>query len=159
MTMNTTNSFHGLVALPLQADETGPRRGIVFSDVSKESGVRFKMTAGKDPSTQLLEVKGSGVAMVDYDNDGDLDLFFANGATLDGALTAASLVASGQTITADSFEAGTVGATTIQGDGLDLNIDGDVNTNNLNLLDPDNDGSAILFLGTTRAMAAHSFNG
>ena len=48
--------------LALPADELGRHQGIVFRDVSKESGARFKMTAGKDPSTQLLEVKGSGVA-------------------------------------------------------------------------------------------------
>jgi hypothetical protein len=40
-------------------------------------------TSGRNPSTQLLEVKGGGLALVDYDNDEDLDVFVPNGAYLD----------------------------------------------------------------------------
>ena len=36
------------------------------------------MTAKK----YLIETMGSGVALLDYDNDGRLDIFFANGAPL-----------------------------------------------------------------------------
>jgi hypothetical protein len=35
------------------------------------------------PSREILEVNGGGIGLFDYDNDGDLDLFLANGATLD----------------------------------------------------------------------------
>jgi hypothetical protein len=35
------------------------------------------------PSTQILEVKGCGLALIDFDADGDLDLFAPNGATLE----------------------------------------------------------------------------
>ncbi len=34
------------------------------------------------PSTQILEVKGNGLALIDYNKDGHLDLFVPNGATL-----------------------------------------------------------------------------
>ncbi len=62
------------------ADE---RSTIRFTDVTRSSGIDFAMTSGRTPSKHLLEINGGGVAMLDYDNDGDLDLFFANGATLD----------------------------------------------------------------------------
>ncbi len=41
------------------------------------------LTCGRSPSTQLVEVKGGGLALIDYDKDGDLDVFVPNGAYLD----------------------------------------------------------------------------
>jgi len=64
------------------ADPT-QKSSIRFTDVTADSGVDFTMTSGKTPSRYILEVDGGGVALFDYDGDGDLDLFFANGATLD----------------------------------------------------------------------------
>jgi hypothetical protein len=40
-------------------------------------------TCGRSLPTQILEVKGGGLALLDYDDDGDLDVFVPNGATLD----------------------------------------------------------------------------
>lgn len=39
--------------------------------------------SGGLPSSQILEVKGGGLALVDYDGDGDRDLLVPNGATLE----------------------------------------------------------------------------
>jgi enediyne biosynthesis protein E4 len=39
---------------------------------------------GKSSNRYLLETTGCGVAMLDYDNDGRIDLFFVNGTTLEG---------------------------------------------------------------------------
>ncbi len=64
------------------AETAGPPT-IRFADVSRSCGIDLRMTSGKVPSREIIEVNGGGVAMIDYDNDGDLDLFFANGATLD----------------------------------------------------------------------------
>jgi enediyne biosynthesis protein E4 len=54
-----------------------------FTDATARAGIDAVLTSGRSPSTQILEVKGGGLALIDYDNDGDLDLFLPNGAYLD----------------------------------------------------------------------------
>jgi enediyne biosynthesis protein E4 len=54
-----------------------------FIDVTQKLGVHFKQEASPTSKKYLLEAMGSGVALFDYDNDGRLDIFFANGAHLD----------------------------------------------------------------------------
>jgi hypothetical protein len=53
-----------------------------FADVTERSGVKFKHEAGLSSQKYLLESMGGGVAMLDYDGDGWLDLFFVNGAAI-----------------------------------------------------------------------------
>ncbi len=53
-----------------------------FRDITEPSGVRFKNEASHTPEKYLLESMTGGVAMLDYDGDGWLDLFFVNGAAL-----------------------------------------------------------------------------
>jgi hypothetical protein len=53
-----------------------------FVDVTRKLGVDFKQEASPTSRKYLLETMGSGVALFDYDNDGRLDIFFANGARL-----------------------------------------------------------------------------
>jgi len=49
---------------------------------SARSGVTFRHAASKTSQKYLPESMGAGVAMLDYNNDGRLDLFFVNGAAL-----------------------------------------------------------------------------
>jgi len=54
-----------------------------FVDVTEKSGIHFLQQASKTSKKYLLETMGSGVAVFDYDNDGQLDIFLANGARID----------------------------------------------------------------------------
>ncbi len=54
--------------------------GVRFVNVAREAGLRTKTIFGAERSNKyLLETTGCGVAFIDYDNDGWLDLFFVNG--------------------------------------------------------------------------------
>src|SRR5262249_28174229 len=51
-----------------------------FEDVTDRSGVSFAYRNGAEAGRHyILESLGGGVALFDYDNDGDLDLFCAGG--------------------------------------------------------------------------------
>jgi hypothetical protein len=54
-----------------------------FVDATSKMGIHFRHQASPTSKKYLLETMGSGVAVFDYDDDGRLDIFFANGARLD----------------------------------------------------------------------------
>ena len=57
-----------------------------FTDVAKEAGLTHPIVyGGTDAKSYILEVVGCGVAFLDYDNDGWLDLLVLNGTRLEGA--------------------------------------------------------------------------
>jgi len=56
---------------------------VQFTDITGVSGVAFRHAASPTSQKYLLETMGAGVALLDYDNDGRLDLYFTNGARLD----------------------------------------------------------------------------
>jgi hypothetical protein len=57
--------------------------GIVFNDVTNQAGITFRYTFGDFAYDNILESSGSGVAFLDYDDDGDYDLLFLNGRYLE----------------------------------------------------------------------------
>ena len=69
-------------ALVAQTPPGGAGTAIRFTDASSDAGLAGILTSGATPSSEVLEVKGGGLALIDFDNDGDLDLFVPNGATL-----------------------------------------------------------------------------
>jgi hypothetical protein len=57
-----------------------------FIDVSAQAGLRMEnVNGGVDTKRYVIETTGSGVAILDYDNDGWPDIFLVNGTTLDEA--------------------------------------------------------------------------
>lgn len=52
---------------------------VTFSDVTNGSGVNFRHFTGASGKKYLPETMGSGVCVLDYDNDGRQDLLFVNG--------------------------------------------------------------------------------
>jgi len=55
---------------------------VVFADVTDAVGVRFRHYNGLTGQLLYPEIIGAGAALFDFDNDGDLDLFLVQGATL-----------------------------------------------------------------------------
>src|ERR1051325_3984295 len=55
---------------------------IVFVDITKQAGLeKFRHRSGTPEKATILETPGSGVALLDYDNDGWLDIYLLNGST------------------------------------------------------------------------------
>jgi hypothetical protein len=60
-----------------------PRDDDWFADVTEQSGIDFFCRNGREAGRlYLIESFGGGGAMIDYDLDGDIDLFFTGGGTI-----------------------------------------------------------------------------
>jgi enediyne biosynthesis protein E4 len=76
--------FWALAAAPVRnlLSRAAAVPGPLFADVTAKSGIRFKNEASHTSQKYLPESMGGGVAMFDFNNDGNLDLFFVNGAQI-----------------------------------------------------------------------------
>lgn len=57
----------------------GPGEGPRFRDVAAESGLIFRFDSGSRGKHDLPEIMGGGVALIDFDGDGRLDVYLTNG--------------------------------------------------------------------------------
>jgi hypothetical protein len=56
-----------------------------FTDVAEKAGlIMTNIFGGKETKKYIIETTGTGVAIIDYDNDGWPDIFLVNGTTLEG---------------------------------------------------------------------------
>ena len=81
-----------LLLWPFRTQESGPgssatKQGspIQLRDVTKVTGIDFVHTDGSSGQRYIMETVTAGLALFDYDNDGDVDIYFVNGAPLKGA--------------------------------------------------------------------------
>ncbi len=70
-----------MLALPLVAATAAPA-DVRFTDVTAAVGLTFTHANSATAQKYLIETMGGGVALLDADGDGRLDVFFANGARL-----------------------------------------------------------------------------
>ena len=71
------------ILVAIGADEP-PRAAIRFENRQAKTGVRFILNNGTTPDKPIVDSVLGGVAVLDYDADGFLDLYFTNGSTLPG---------------------------------------------------------------------------
>jgi hypothetical protein len=64
--------------------QTHAKSSIKLTNVTKETHITFKHTDGGSGKYYIMETVSAGLALFDYDNDGDVDIYFLNGAFLKG---------------------------------------------------------------------------
>jgi enediyne biosynthesis protein E4 len=80
--MTAAQALPPTVQVPPASPNAAP--GVTYRDVTGASGIGgFRHVSGTPAKDYIIEVTGSGVALVDADNDGRLDIYLVNGSTLD----------------------------------------------------------------------------
>jgi enediyne biosynthesis protein E4 len=59
--------------------------GILLHDITEETGITFTHTDGSSGRRYIVESVSCGLALFDYDCDGDVDIYLLNGAPLNGS--------------------------------------------------------------------------
>ena len=75
---------HGVSPAPRRA-LSGKPFPVSFVDVASEAGLTMRFTSGGETTKKYItETNGSGVAFIDYNNDGREDIFLINGSRMEG---------------------------------------------------------------------------
>src|SRR5207244_5377065 len=71
---------------PITAGGFADNAPVIFTDITKQSGLgKFRHRSGSPEKSTILDAPGSGVALLDYDKDGWLDIYLLNGSTVEAA--------------------------------------------------------------------------
>ena len=75
--------FFGLFLVSSGLTPASPQGGEpIFTEITKEVGLDFLHEPGAEGKFLLPEVNGAGAAFLDFDNDGDLDIFLVQSGSL-----------------------------------------------------------------------------
>ena len=73
------------LTLMCRVPEAAAQSPIQLHDVTAESGITFRHDDGSSGHRYIIETVSAGLALFDYDLDGDIDIYFLNGAPLGDA--------------------------------------------------------------------------
>jgi hypothetical protein len=90
--MSWSRTFFFILLSCLGAAAQAPPKPVAnFVDLAEKSGLKMITTfGGKTEKKYIIETTGTGVAIIDFDNDGYPDIYVVNGTTLDAASSAAT---------------------------------------------------------------------
>lgn len=71
-----------VLALTINLAVSAANSTIRFEDVTARAGIQFVADSNPTPNKNQPETMLSGIGLIDYDNDGYLDIFFINGAAI-----------------------------------------------------------------------------
>ena len=77
-------TLHAVLKSSFAQSTSAQDRDVHFTDVTDKLHIEFRHTNGESGKKYFIEPIGSGVALFDFDNDTDLDLYFVNGSDLPG---------------------------------------------------------------------------
>src|SRR4029079_12031631 len=80
--MVTAAALHLGAAMVRPEAAEPPAFDVTLVDVTASTGIAFKHENSPTTRKYLIETMGGGVGLLDYDNDGWLDVFFTSGAAL-----------------------------------------------------------------------------
>src|SRR5206468_6245515 len=72
-------AYAGVVVKPTTPQDPSPFR---FAEIAQSAGIDFKHFSGMTEAKHFPTANGSGVAFLDYDGDGKLDIYFATATLL-----------------------------------------------------------------------------
>ena len=76
----TSTAFLVLSCSENTPDSPAETESLRFLDVAEEAGLSFRQVNGSPDKPTIVDAMGGGVAFLDFDRDGFLDIYFSNGA-------------------------------------------------------------------------------